>query len=80
MPPISLPSTLSTVTEGEALEAAMIQVASTAKLVGAPTVIEAAPAATRIAEGLALRNKGRRWGVRCGQQRSMYGSRRSAYD
>jgi len=52
--PISLPSTLSTITEGGALEAAMIwfgaskPVASTVELVGAPTAIEAALAATRI--------------------------------
>jgi len=71
--PISLSITLSTVTEGGAVEAAVIwsrasrPVASTAELVGALTVIEAAPAASRIAKGLALRNKGRRWGVGCGQ-------------
>jgi len=71
--PISLPITLSTVTEGGAVEAAVIwsgaskPVASDAELVGAPTAIEAAPAASRIAKGLALRNKGRRWGIGCGQ-------------
>ena len=72
--PISLPSTMSAITEGGALEAAMIwsgaskPVASAAKLVGAPTAIEAAPVATRIAKGLALRNKGKRWGVGVGSR------------
>ena len=37
------------------------------ELVGVPIAIEAALVATRIAKGLALRNKGRRWGVGCGQ-------------
>jgi hypothetical protein len=69
LPPIALPisllSALSTVTEGGALEAAVIRsgvskpVASIAGLVGTLAAIEAAPAATRIAKGLALCNKGR---------------------
>jgi hypothetical protein len=42
-------------------------VASAVELVGGPTAIESALAASRIAKGLALRNKGRRWGVGCGQ-------------
>jgi hypothetical protein len=47
------------------LEAAVIRsgasklITSVAGLIGMPTTIEAAPAAARIAKGLALRNKGR---------------------
>ena len=51
-------------------------VAFDVKLVGVPIAIEAPLAATRIAKGLALHNKGRQWGVGCRQQRSMYGSQR----
>jgi len=65
LPPIALPRALPTVTEEGVLEAVVIKfgtskpVASAARLVGTPATIEAAPAATRIAKGLALRNKGR---------------------
>ena len=51
-------------------------VASTVGLVGTPSTVEAAPTTARIAKSLALRNKSRRWNAGCGQQRSMYGSRR----
>jgi hypothetical protein len=56
---------LSTVTEGGALEAAVIRsgaskpIAFAAGLVGTPATIEEAPAAARIAKGLALCNKGK---------------------
>jgi len=64
------------------LEAAVIRsgdsksVASAVGLVGTPATVEAALAAARIAKSLTLRNKSRRWNAECGQQRSMYGSRR----
>ena len=51
-------------------------VASAIGLVGTPATVEAALVAARIAKSLALRNKSRRWNAGCGQQRSMYGSRR----
>jgi len=65
LPPIALPRALPTVTEEGGLEAAVIRsgaskpVASAAGLVGMPATVEAAPAVSRIAKGLALRNKGR---------------------
>ena len=70
------------VTKGGVLKVAVIRsgasksIASTVGLVGMPATIEAAPAAARIAKSLVLRNKSRRWNAGCGQQRSMYGSRR----
>jgi hypothetical protein len=79
--PIALPITLYAVTGGRVVEAAEIwygrcrSVASAAELVGTPTSIETAPVTTKIAKGLALSNKDRRWGVGHGQQRSVYGSR-----
>ena len=66
LPPIALPRALPIVTEGGVLEAAVIRsrasksVASAVGLVGTPATVEAAPAATRIAKSLALRNKKRR--------------------
>ena len=63
--PIALLRALSTVTEGGVFEAVVIRsgaskpVASAPGLVGTPATIEAAPAAARIAKGLAVRNKGR---------------------
>ena len=66
LPPIALPRALPTVTEEGVLEAAVNRsgasckpVASAARLVGTPATVEAAPAAARIAKGLALRNKSR---------------------
>jgi len=86
LPPITLPralpKALPIVTEGGFLEAPVIRseasksVASAVGLVGTPATIEAAAAVARIAKSLALRNKSRRWNAGCGQQRSMYGSRR----
>ena len=82
LPPIALPRALPIVTEGGVLEAAVIRsgasksVASVVGLVGTPTTVEAAPTAARIAKSLALRNKSRRWNAGCGQQMSMYGSKR----
>ena len=82
LPSIALPRALPIVTGGGVLEAAVIRsgasksVASAVGLVGTPATVEAAPAAARIAKSLALRNKSRRWNAGCGQQRSMYGSRR----
>jgi len=82
LPPIVLPRALPIVTEGGVLEAAVIRsgarklVASAVRLVRTPGTVEAAPAAARIAKSLALRNKSRRWNAGCGQQRSMYGSRK----
>ena len=70
------------VTKGGVLKVALIRsrasksVASAVGLVGMPATIEAAPAAARIAKSLALRNKSKRWNAGCGQQRSMYGSKR----
>ena len=80
--PRALPRALPIVTEGEVLEAVVIRsgasklVTSVIGLVGTPAIVEAAPAATRIPNSLALCNKSRRWNAGCGQQRSMYGSRR----
>jgi len=77
---IALPWASSTVTEGGALEVALIRfgaskpVASDARLVETPATIETTPTMARSAKGLALCNKGRRWSAGCGQQRSMYGS------
>ena len=82
LPPIALPRSLPIVTEGGVLEATVIRsgasksVASAVGLVGTPAIVEAAPAATRIPNSLALHNKSRRWNAGCGQKRSMYGSRR----
>jgi hypothetical protein len=82
LPPIALPKALPIVTEGGVLEAAVIKsgasksVASAIRLVGTPATVEAAPVAARIAKSLALRNKSRRCNAGCGQQRSIYGSRR----
>ena len=82
LPPIALPRALPIVTEGGILEAVVIRfgasklVASAVGLVGTITTVEAALAVARIAKSLALRNKSRRWNAGCGQQRSMYGSRR----
>jgi len=82
LPPIALPRALPIVTEGGVLEAAVIRsgasksVASAVGLVGMSATVEVAPAAARIAKSLVLRNKSRRWNAGCGQQRSMYGSRR----
>jgi len=86
LPPIALPKALPRalpiVTEGGVLEAPVIRsgasklVAFAVGLVGMPATIETAPAAARIAKSLALRNKSRRWNAGCGQQRSMYVSRR----
>ena len=79
LPPIALPRALPIVTEGGVLEAAVISSRaskSVASVVGTPATVEAAPAVARIAKSLALHNKSRRWNAGCGQQRSMYGSRR----
>ena len=82
LPPIALPRALHIVTKGEVLKVAVIRsgasksVTSSVGLVGMPATIKAAPVAARIAKSLALRNKSRRWNAGCGQQRSMYGSRR----
>jgi hypothetical protein len=82
LPPIALPRALPIVIEGGVLEAAVIRsgasksVDSAVGLVGTPATVEAAPVAARIAKSLALRNKSRRWNAGCGQQMSMYGSRR----
>ena len=82
LPRIALPRAMPIVTEGGVLEAAVIKsgasklVASIVGLVGTPATVEAVPVAARIAKSLALRNKSRRWNAGCGQQRSMYGSRR----
>ena len=84
LPPIALPRALPIVTEGGVLKAAVIRsrasksVASAVGLVGTPATVEVAPVVARIAKSLALRNKSRRWNAGCGQQRSMYGSRRFA--
>jgi len=65
LPPIALPRALPTVTEGGVLEAGVIRsraskpVASAVGLVGTPATVKAAPAAARIAKGLALRNNSR---------------------
>ena len=50
-------------------------VAFAAELVGTPTSMETIPVATKVSKRLALRNKGRRRCVGCGQQRSIDGSR-----
>ena len=82
LPLIALLRALPIVTKGGVLEAAVIRfgasksVASAIGLVGTPATVEAAPAAARIAKNLALGIKSRRWNAGCGQQRSMYGSRR----
>ena len=55
---------------------ASIPVVSATELVGAPTATESAHTVTTIAKVLALRNKGRRWGVGSGQQKSMYDRQR----
>jgi len=82
LPPIALPRALPIVTKEGVLEATVIRsgasksVASAIGLVGKPATVEAAPTVARIAKSLALCNKSRRWNAGCGQQRSMYGSRR----
>ena len=74
LPPIALPISLSTVTNGGVVEAVVIWSGASrpnafiAELVGASTAIKATLIATKIAKGLALSNKGRRYGVGVGSR------------